>query len=218
MKNFKDTIISQYANSATLVQLIENMNGYIDPQADLDAFYDFVWNVETAQAWGLDIWGKIVDVSRALKVPAVPNNFGFKESTGSQPFGQAPFYAGLSSTGTYLLSDDAYRILILVKALANITDCSSRSLNQLLQNLFKGRGKAYVNDLGGMQMRYTFEFYLQPYELAIITQSGALPSTAGVTVFALQADAPNGFGFKEAGVFQPFGYGTFQQGVLNVSS
>ncbi len=52
------TLISQYADSPTLVQLINNMDDYINPDADFDAFYDFVWNVETAQGFGLDIWGQ----------------------------------------------------------------------------------------------------------------------------------------------------------------
>ncbi len=130
-----DTVISQYANSPTLYQLCLNMGEYIDPRADLDAFYAAVWDIDTAQGFGLDIWGRIVGVSRQLTITVPPENLGFDEGDDYMPFGQAPFYAGAPATSSYTLTDPAYRTLILVKALGNISSCTARSLNQLLQNL-----------------------------------------------------------------------------------
>jgi hypothetical protein len=218
MLDFESTIISQYGTSATISQLCRNMNDYIDPRADFDTFYDFVWNVETAQGFGLDIWGRIVNISRELKIPGEPLYFGFNEALpGSYPFGEQPFYPGAGVTETYQLSDAAYRQLILVKALANISSSDARTLNQLLQNLFAGRGRYYVNDMGGMNMRFTFEFTLTQYEFAIVTQSGALPRPAGVGATIINTELPV-FGFSEAGTDSsaPFGYGTFiSEGAVN---
>ena len=73
MIDVERTIISQYANSATIVQLVQNMNTYLDPRADFDNFFDYVWNVESAQGFGLDIWGRIVGISRELLIPAWPD-------------------------------------------------------------------------------------------------------------------------------------------------
>jgi hypothetical protein len=64
MKNFEQTILSQYGNSATITALIFNMNEYIRVDADIDNFYSFIWDVSQAQGFGLDIWGRIVVVSR----------------------------------------------------------------------------------------------------------------------------------------------------------
>jgi hypothetical protein len=220
MQNFEQTIISQFGNAPTLIQLVSNMNGYIDPSADLDAFYNYVWNVQTAQGFGLDIWGKIVNVSRQLKIAQPTDNFGFKEGLNFQPFGQSPLYNGPPASTVYKLSDDAYRTLIYVKALANISDCSVPSLNQLLQNMFKGRGRCYVADTGNMNVRYVFEFALQPFEIAILTQSGALPRSTGVSAQVLQVDVPTTFGFKEAVLSQPFGHGVFfnsSTGLINAN-
>ena len=203
------TIISQYANSPTLVQLVDFMEQDIDPSADLDAFYDFVWNVLTAQGFGLDIWGKIVNIGRELNIPGAQDNLGFSEGPSGLPFDQAPFYDGPPASTVYRLADDAYRQLILAKALANISDCTASSLNRLLQVLFAGRGRAYVTDTGQMEMRYVFEFALMPFELAIITQSGALARPAAVKARALSVDIPSTFGFAEAGIYQPFGQGVF---------
>lgn len=214
MNNVEATILSQYANSSTVVQLIQNMNGYIDPSADIDAFYDLMWNVDTARGKGLDNWGKIVGLEngRKLTIPITEINFGFDEAgtASAAPFDQGVFYNGAVDTQTYLLQDDAFRTLILAKAIANICDGSTRSMNQLLQNLFAGRGRCYVNDIGNMAMRYTFEFFLEPWEAAIVTQSGVLPSPTGVLVTTLQIPVPDVFGFSEAGdASAPFDQGVF---------
>jgi hypothetical protein len=211
MIDVEQTIISQYGNSATITQLVRDMNTYIDPRADFDTFYDFVWNVETAQGFGLDIWGRIVNISRELTVPAALTYFGFNDaSPGSYPFDEAPFYVESSdATRTYRLADDAYRTLILTKALTNISAVNAPSLNQLMRNLFASRGRCYVNDMGGMQLRYTFEFLLTDYEYAIMTQSGAIPRPAGVGAYIITTDAPV-FGFSEAAA-APFDQAPFIQ-------
>ncbi|WP_227242384.1 DUF2612 domain-containing protein [Paraburkholderia caribensis] len=223
MESVERTIISQYSNSPTLVQLVKNIDGYIDPSADIDVFYSNIWNIDSAVGKGLDIWGKIVglDNGRILKIPSAEINLGFHEAgnASATPFGSGVFYSGNPATQNYALSDDAFRTLILVKALANICDGSIPSYNRLLQNLFAGRGRCYVNDLGNMQMRYTFEFYLQPFEMAIMTQSGALPRPTGVLASLVQVPVPNIFGFAEAGTGSaaPFGQGTFFTGAMNAS-
>lgn len=220
MINVEQTIISQYANSPTITQLVRNMNAYLDPRADFEAFFNFVWNVDTAQGFGLDIWGRIVNVRRQLKLPGAPDYFGFSDaSPGSYPFGEAPFFDGTpAATSTYSLADDAYRKLIFAKALANIASANAPALNQLLQNMFADRGRCYVNDLGRMQFRYTFEFDLTPQEYAIVTQSGVLPRPAGVNAILFQSALPL-FGFSEAGQSAaPFGQGVFiPQGAINAA-
>lgn len=107
------TIIAQYANSPILTRLIENLFAYLDQTENLDAFFDKIWNILTAEGEGLDIWGRIVGVSRTLQVAtgswlgfneALPGSlgfndarpmvfapaFGFEEAAG-QPFGQSTF-------------------------------------------------------------------------------------------------------------------------------
>jgi len=203
---YKKTIISQYANSPTLNRLLYNFNQYMNPAADLDGFYNAIWNIETATDYGLDVWGKIVGVNRYLKVDEDLDYLGFDEAGSWQPFGQAPFYAG-NIQGSFRLSNDAFRTLIMVKALANISSTTVPALNRLIQNLFKGRGRCYVNDQGSMVMRYTFEFLLKPYEKAILVQSGVLPNPTGVKSTLLQVTPPL-LGFAEANDPDYEGFGT----------
>lgn len=181
MQNVEQTIVSQYANSPTLVQLITNMNEYIDPSADIDNFYNVVWNVDTAIGFGLDIWGEIVGVSREIFTNPV----------------------------TYL-DDDAFRSLILLKALSNISIDSAPSVNQLLQNWLGPGVRAYMQDLGNMQISYVFEFVLTPVQVQIITGSTIFLRGAGVLATIVQAVYPV-FGFKEMGTAWawPFNQATF---------
>lgn len=211
------TIISQYANSPTLRQLIEDINEYIDPRVKLDQFYDFVWNVDTAVGFGLDIWGRIVGVSRLLRIPNNSKILGFSNDSVPPdwaPFNQGTFYTGVSSSQAYFLPDNEYRTLILTKALANITATNAASLNLLLRNLFPGRGRVYVRDNGSMSMTFVFEFQLTPAEYAILTESGALPHPAGVrynvVVIPVGPGSGGRFGFREAGSSaKPFNFGVY---------
>lgn len=226
MLNFEETICSEYANSPTLLQLITNMNDYVDPRTNLINFYNLIWNVDTAVGFGLDIWGRIVGVSRVVPIPGTAGTFGFDnvdrppdwENFGNVNSSGAggPFFAGQVITGGFTLNDDSYRTLILTKALANISTTTAPALNKLLQNLFPGRGRAYTLDLGksnasagGMAMRYVFEFPLSTIEYAILAFSGVLPHPAGVLVSILVI--PGGsFGFEEQGsLVKPFDFGSF---------
>lgn len=215
MENYKDTLLSQYANSQTIVSIIETFNDAIDPSVNLDDFYDFVWNVETAQSWGLDIWGKVVDVSRILHVENDKSFLGFDEAMGAEGidtnpsnFGSGVFYVGSGSSSIVELQDEAYRRLILVKALANITDCTPKNLNNILKMLFPGGTGAFVSDMGNMTMRYTFTSPMLPVDRSIVSSSGVLPSPTGVKIVIQYFDPSNLFGFNEANL-QPFGQGVF---------
>jgi hypothetical protein len=147
MRDFDRTVVSQYANSPVLTELLDRLDDAIDPSADFEAFYQNIWNIVTAHGYGLGVWGRIVGVNQVLAAP-VGKYLGFDEASNlsADPFGQSPFYAGEPLTENYALSDQAYLRLILAKAAANITDGSIAAINRILMALFPGRGNAYVTD------------------------------------------------------------------------
>ncbi len=181
------TIIGQYQNSATLVRLIQDFAGYIDPSANFDQFIKMIWNIDTATAFGLDIIGRILNVSRQINVPAI--------------------YPVLVAPGLLSLADEPYRALLRAKALSNISDSSARGINVVLRTLFAGRGNAFSENLGNMHMRYKFLFALQAFEYGIMQQSQAVPQPAGVQteIFSVQPY----FGFTEANSWSTFGEAPF---------
>lgn len=178
--DFWVAVISQYANSPIMTQLMSNFSQYLDPTAQLDAFFDKVWNINTAIGHGLDIWGSIVGVSRSVKLPNAARYFGFHEAA-ADTFGESSFYAGQQLATGFALLDAPFKVLIFAKALSNISDGSIASINQLLLNLFPHRGNAYVIDGLDMTMEYRFNFALSDVELAIVQSSGVLPKPCGVS-------------------------------------
>jgi hypothetical protein len=181
--DYLQTVISQYANSPILMQLLDNMYQYLDQTMNMESFYDVLYNIDTAQGHGLDVWGEIVGVNRVIPVQST-SAFGFEESgpLGVSSFGEGAFYSGGTLTNNVALSDDAYRILIFAKALSNITDGSITSCNQILLNLFPGRGNCYVVDNQNMTITYTFTFATTDVEKAIVQWTGILPKPTGVAI------------------------------------
>lgn len=154
MKNWSQTLISRFAYRPILVGLIKSFDAAMDPSANIAAFLQYVWNVRTAVGYGLDVWGKIVNVSRVISTPS----------------------------GSITLGDADYQTLVLVKAAANIGDVSVPTLNRLLLAIFAGSGLAYVQDNLDMTMTYVLLFQPTATQLAIIQYSGALPRPAGVLI------------------------------------
>lgn len=105
MDNWRETILSQYDNSERLLALIESMNAAIAPTADIAAFYESVFDPETAFGWGLDVWGRIVAIPRTLEV----------EATDIKPFGFTG--SNLSNFGHGRLLTRASRTLLSCKTM-----------------------------------------------------------------------------------------------------
>lgn len=151
------TVLSQYANSPSLTAMLVNYADAADQTQDFGNFYDLIWNVDTAEGYGLDVWGRIVGVGRVITV-ASGEYFGFDQATpgvqswnlglgvGGSWLGGA-FYSGTNLTSNFSLSDTAFRQLILAKAAANISSGAIPTVNGILRGLFPGRGNCYVTDV-----------------------------------------------------------------------
>ena len=80
----------QYQSSPILSQFVDFIYQNYDFQATIDDFYDKVVNLDTAQGFGLDVWGRIVGVERYLTIQGTGVNFGFYTGDGSfTPFNEA---------------------------------------------------------------------------------------------------------------------------------
>lgn len=199
------TVMKQYANSATLLQLLDSFDQWVDLTQFTADFLAYVWNIDTAQGFGLDILGRILGRSRYLQVAQTPgDNFGFNinAAPGTQwkPWNQAPFFGGQAAgTVSFALDDTYYRKLLLVKAAANIAASDCGSINSLMRSMFGDRGKCYVGyDINNpMSIGYHFEFDPTPVEQSII-ESGLFPQPAGTDAHFIYGNITGFFGFAEA--------------------
>lgn len=116
----QEYIQSQYGNSPTIKKLLYAFKGRISPDSDIDVFYENIMDIDTATGYGLDVWGNIVGVTRSLTL----------------------------TDGTIIkLDDDNFRSYIKFKALANISDASMATLNEMSQVLYNDDSLIITNVL-----------------------------------------------------------------------
>ncbi len=170
------TVLSQYANSPVMLQMIAYFSEWLDLGNRFREFYSLIWNIDTAVGPGLDVWGRILGVSRVLQVPS-GDYLGFEQQAEALTFDHGIWFRGVSLTDSTSLTDDAYRVLLMAKAALNITDSSIPAINRILLALF---GDGYVRDNLDMTMTYVFSVPLDPVQTSIVFNSGVLPRPCGV--------------------------------------
>lgn len=114
----------------------------------------------------------------------------------------------------FTLTDDQFREIIKIRAFCTIWDGSVYKMNRFLQDLFKNRGTAYVQD--SLDMKYeifVFDFMLEPWEEYLFLYKDILPRPAGVGIAIYNLFADSTFGF-EGTEFQPFNQGVLWNGQL----
>lgn len=208
---WEDTILTQYSASKKLLSIIDTFNQAINLDDFTDDFISKVWDLTTCETFGLDMWGKIVGISRYINAPIESSSFGFYEAEDSNPdyptpFNDSPFFGGIQETTNVRLGDDAYRTLIFCKAFTNISIATIPDINKFLKILFYQRGRAYCVNYRDMTIGITFEFELAPYEESILTNYDVTPVPSGVLVNIRQVVSPY-FGFSSDAY--PFNDGTF---------
>lgn len=208
------TIQSQYAASKKMLALAAQYQEHIDPHVDVDLFYDKMFNIYTAEGFGLDNWGVILQIGRSIPGPYLGPCFGFDGSL-LHPFNQYPFVPDDSSTqATYItLDDEMYRLILLYKALANISASTADAQNKLLQALLDtGIGNfpriAYVLEVDTMVIRWVFEGPLNATQMAVFSVAGTLARGAGVGWELYAINPQQTFGFDGSGM-QPFNQAPF---------
>lgn len=208
---WEDTILTQYSASKKLLSIIDTFNQAVSLDDFTDEFIKKVWDLTTCESFGLDMWGKIVGISRYIVAPIDNDSFGFSEADDGStdypsPFNNSPFYGGVQETTNVRLGDDSYRTLIFCKAFANISIATIPDINKFLKILFYQRGRAYCVNYRDMTIGITFEFELAPYEESILTNYEVMPVPSGVLVNIRKIIAPY-FGFSSDAY--PFNDGTF---------
>ena len=67
----KSYILSQYANSPNLLNLIKGFEEMIGVKGDIEQFYTNIFSITTTNTMGLNVWGKILNIPRILKVGGI---------------------------------------------------------------------------------------------------------------------------------------------------
>ncbi|MGV3346430.1 DUF2612 domain-containing protein [Enterobacteriaceae bacterium LUAb1] len=211
---WNETILTQYSASKKILSIIETFNQAVSLGDFTNDLIRDVWDVNTCGGFGLDIWGKIVNISRYITASIDNTSLGFNEAdegNNNYPttFSDAPFYGGIQETTNVRLSDNAYRTLILSKAFSNISIATIPEINRFLTMLFYGRGKVYCANYRDMTIGITTEFKLEPFEISVLKNTDATPIPSGVLLNIHQIVNPY-IGFSDDSY--PFNDGMFYAG------
>lgn len=213
--NWRETILSQYANSDRITGLIETFFDAVNQTANFDAFYDKIFNLDTAEGYGLDCWGRIVGINRVLQVANV-QWFGFAEALpGSLSFGDARFNGYTPSLGFAEATDQ--------HTFADGTFAFAKLFQGVDPNA--GAGPFYP----GGQLTSNYALSDEQYRRLIYAKAranitnGSIPAINAIllsiypgrgNVYVQEGTPPTFFGFSEAGNTVPFGQGVFYNGQI----
>lgn len=192
-----EVILWQYTDAVRLNKII---------QSELDFWKsnvsDFVgnwgrdvFNLKTANSFGLEVWGKILGAAR----PVVPVQSYVIDELGQLNFENPingtmhtifiegvdmPSFSssenqGSSRFSSVLLDDEAYRRCLLARIFLLYSNVSVTDINKYLQYMFPGK-PVYIQDNFDMTMRIVFGYIPTDADLAVITYDEFSPRPAGV--------------------------------------
>lgn len=205
--NIDAVIQSQYGDSPHIKGVIRGYYDYISPQKDIDLIYDKMINIYTAEGYGLDVWGRIVNIDREfVAVDEQYDYLGFDNSPYNmdriETFNNAPFYKVVN--GRIRLEDNAYRTYILIKALINISNVSLNSLNYIFSQLFPDTDIKVLHS-NTMILRLLVIGAISQAQIGAIKNIEWLPAGVGLQFYHIITPT---FGFRGSGL-ETFNNGTF---------
>ena len=191
--NLEKHILWQYDNAKVLKSLIEAKAQW--QKGNVGDFWVYVrdkfLNIQTADDWGLNLWGEILKVKRILNVNGV----------------------------SVSLSTELFRKLVLGKLQLCFSNGTIPEILKYMNFIFAdhsigGMAAVSVFDNHDMTIRYLFNFVPSDEELALIYDRSFLPTPAGVDAVINLLPANNIFGFYGS-EFQPFNQAPFWGGNFN---
>lgn len=164
-------------------------------------WYRDVFNLQTANDFGLGVWGVILGVDLSLDQPGTGDRpvFGFGDN--NLNFNNGNF--GRDSAGTAALTVEQKRLVLRMRYYQLVSDGSAPYTNYILREVF---GTGHVLDRLDMTATYVFPVALPSAVLTVLQEFDLLPRPAGVEVEVL-IDPGAFFGFAPR--YQNFNNGVF---------
>lgn len=200
------TVQSQYAASPRILALAAQYWSLLDPTPSADLMISKMIDPSTAEGYGLDVWGRIVGIKRAL-VPVGGDYLAFAPPANvTNPDGNtwnnAPFNP-VNAAG--YASDAIYRVYVYVKAMLNIGNGSLADLNRYFSLLFPDSGIKIIHS-GTMIIRVLdFNARLTAADIPALRTLDWAPLGVG---WQLWQGEPDCFGFAGSEL-QPFDQAPF---------
>lgn len=178
--NLLQNILWQYDQSPNLVALVQKKQDWYSLQqtAFWSNWFDDVFNLHTANDFGLAVWAIILDIPIFADTGASPDNYG---AWGFDPYGENFDHGNFATSGSGVVLTTAERRSILRLRYHQLTTNGSvTSINEALADVF-GAGNAHVVDNYNMTITYTFTTPISAPLLAVLQSFDVMPRPAGVS-------------------------------------
>jgi hypothetical protein len=191
-------LLWQYNDAQNLQGLIQSQQDWMtaNHKGFWENWYRDVFNLQTANSFGLQVWSIILDVpivviARAPQEPDIP--FGFDEDDGN--FENSNF-AALPYEVRQLTTEQA-RLVLKLRYAKLVSDGTVVHTNEILSRLFDDREGAYVIDNHDMTISYVFAQEI-PSKIRFIFQNyDILPRPSAVKINNISVISIIPFGFDQ---------------------
>lgn len=188
-------ILWQYNDASKLISLAQQKSEwYEENQRDFwDNWYTDVFNLQTANDFGLAVWARILNVPLVATVPASEDRPVFGFGIHNLNFFNGNF--GRDVSGTVNLTTEQKRLVLRLRYFQLISNGTVPEINAFLRLLFGSEGAVYVLDSLDMSFAvYVFDFVPAASVLFVLEQFDLLPRPAGVGTSILISPGDS-FGF-----------------------
>lgn len=200
------SLLWQYDAAPNLRALAENKQAWFQAKAEgfWTDWYRDVFDLRTANSFGLAVWAIILNLPLSVYVPASgANPFGFDPH--GENFDNGNF--GADSASTSALTVEQRRLALRLRYFQLTSNATVPSVNAFLAALFP-EGRAFVVDNHDMTCTFIFQFQPDPLLFSVITDLDLLPRPAGVKSFVL-TETPGGTDFGFDPFYKPFDVSNF---------
>lgn len=198
------SLLWQYNNAVNLQAILEDENSWF--QTNHTEFwgnwYDDVFNLKTANDFGLRVWSIILNQPTFINngpAPAQTGIFGlgvYNQNLTNGNFGTQNGY-------TYQFSTEISRLLLRLRYFQITSSGTVPETNRMLKYLFGDYGPVYLIDDLDMTQRYLFYFEIPSEMMLMLLSFDILPRPAGVQSTIQQQSVV------------PFGLGSYNGNLLN---
>lgn len=175
------SILWQYQDASSLVAIIAGKQDWYDDnqKSFWTDFITNIFNLRTANEFGLSVWSIILDFPLFVNQPFDPDKptFGFDLDIYGN-FDNSNFTDNNGTT--FNLPLETKRIILKLRYFQLVSSGTVPETNRMLKYVFEDFGKAYLLDFGNMEQEYVFIFPVT-WDLAYVFNNlDLLPRPAGV--------------------------------------
>lgn len=192
--NLLQAILWQYNDATNLQEILKKEQEFYEENysAFWANWYANVFNLQTANQFGLYVWSIILNLPIQLNPPAPEDQSIWGFGPYRENFENGNFAANSSSIG---LSLEEQRLVLKLRYYKLVSNGSIPDANRFFQFAFQGFGICYIVDNLNMSISVFFGFEISEVLLTFIKQYDLVPRDTGIDIKFFYIDQPVwGFG------------------------